>query len=211
MIKSTKRILLSLMAVIFLLAACAPPPQPTPEPVDIESQVATAVALTVAAQNTQTAAAIPPATNTPLPTQTKAVAPSPTTVLATATALVLPTATSGGGGGSGGSTTKPEYACAVVRRTPADNTVFLPNKTFDISWTIQNTGTKTMQAGLDVKFHDGTLLATTSRAELPELKPGAQYTVDFDGVAPKKEGFHVMTFIVEGGLCYPYVVIKVEK
>jgi hypothetical protein len=54
-------------------------------------------------------------------------------------------------------------------------------------------------------------LATTSRAELPELKPGAQYTVDFDGVAPKKEGFHVMTFIVEGGLCYPYVVIKVEK
>ena len=208
MIKSTKRILLSLMAVIFLLAACAPPPQPTEDTVDIENQVATAVALTVAAQNTQTAAAIPPATNTPLPTQTEAVAASPTTVLATATALVLPTATSGG---SGGNTTKPEYACAVVRRTPADNTVFLPNKTFDISWTIQNTGTKTMQAGLDVKFHDGTLLATTSRAELPELKPGSQYTVDFDGVAPKKEGFHVMTFIVEGGLCYPYVVIKVEK
>lgn len=208
MIKPTKRILLSLMAVIFLLAACAPPVQPTQAVVDISDQVATAVALTVAAQNTQTAAAIPAATNTPLPTQTEAVAPSPTTALATATPLVLPTVTSGS---SGGSTTKPEYACAVVRRTPADNTVFLPNKTFDISWTIQNTGTKIMQAGLDVKFRDGTLLATTSRAELPELKPGAQYTVDFDGVAPKKEGFHVMTFIVEGGLCYPYVVIKVEK
>jgi hypothetical protein len=209
MTQSTKRILLSLMAVIFLLAACAPA-QSTQEPVDISDQVATAVALTVAAQNTQTAEAIPPATNTPLPTQTEAVAPSPTTVLSTATPLVLPTVTSGGGGGSG-TTTKPEYACAVVRRTPADNTVFLPNKTFDISWTILNTGSKTMRAGLDLKFNSGDQLTPVTRVELPELKPGAQYTVDFDGEAPKKEGFHVMTFVVEGGLCYPYVVIKVEK
>ena len=208
MTQSTKRILLSMMGAILLLAACAPAPQPTESPEDIADQVATAVALTVAAQNTQTAEAIPPATNTPLPTQTEAVPPSPTAVLATVTPLVLPTVTSGGGGGT---TTKPEYACAVVRREPADNTVFLPDKTFDIKWTILNIGTKTMQAGLDVKYQAGTLLATTSRAELPELKPGQQYTVDFDGVAPKKEGFHVMTFIVEGGLCYPYIVIKVEK
>jgi len=208
MIQSTKRILLSIMGVILLLAACAPAVQATESPVDIADQVATAVALTVAAQNTQTAEAIPPATNTPLPTQTEAVPPSPTAVLATVTPLVLPTVSSGGGGGT---TTKPEYACAVVRREPADNTVFLPNKTFDIKWTIQNTGTKTMQAGLDVKYHSGTLLTAITRAELPELKPGQQYTVDFDGVAPKKEGFHVMTFVVEGGLCYPYVVIKVEK
>jgi len=210
MTQSTKRILLSMMAVIFLLAACAPA-QPTQDAVDIENQVATAVALTVAAQNTQTAAAIPAATNTPLPTQTEAVPAAPTAILPTATPLVLPTVTSGAGGGSGGTTTKPEYACAVVRREPADNTVFLPNKTFDIKWTIQNTGTKTMRAGLDVKYHTGVLLTAINRAELPELKPGQQYTVDFDGVAPKKEGFHVMTFVVEGGLCYPYVVIKVEK
>jgi hypothetical protein len=208
--QSARQVLCSAMAAIFLLGACVPA-QPTAEPTQdtqaIENQVATSVVLTVAAQNTQTAAAIPPATNTPLPTQTEAVVSSPTAILSTATSLVLPTVASGGGG----TTTKPEYACAVVRRVPADNTVFLPNKTFDIKWTILNTGTKTMQAGLDVKYQDGTLLATTSRAELPELKPGAQYTVDFDGVAPKKEGFHVMTFVVEGGLCYPYVVIKVEK
>jgi hypothetical protein len=198
--------------VIFLLAACIPAQPraaPTQDTEDIANQVATSVALTIAAQKTQTAAAIPPATNTPLPTQTEAVPSSPTALLSTTTPLALPTVSSGGG--SGGTTTKREYACAVVRRAPADNTVFLPNKTFDITWTIQNTGTKTMQAGLDVKYQEGTLLATTTRAELPELKPGAQYTVDFDGVAPKKEGFHVMTFIVEGGLCYPYIVIKVEK
>jgi hypothetical protein len=203
MIQSTKRILLSIMGVILLLAACAPAAQPTESPVDIADQVATAVALTVAAQNTQTAEAIPPATNTPLPTQTEAVPPSPTAVLATVTPLVLPTVTPGTGGGSGGTTTKPEYACAVVRREPADNTIFLPNKTFDIKWTIQNTGTKTMQAGLDVKYHSGTLLTAITRAELPELKPVHHYTVDVDGVAPKKDGFQVMTVVVGGGLCCP--------
>lgn len=206
MTQSMKRILLSMVVVIFLLAACIPA-QPTSAPTqnteDIENQVATSVALTVAAQNTQTAEAIPPATNTSLPTQTAAVPPSPTTILPTATPLVLPAVTTA-------ATTKPEYACAVTRREPADNTVFLPDKTFDIKWTILNTGTKTMRAGLDVKYHSGTLLTAINRAELPELKPGEQYTVDFDGVAPKKEGFHVMTFVVEGGLCYPYVVIKVE-
>ena len=211
MIQPTKRNLLSMMAVIFLLAACSPA-QPTQEPVDIADQVATAVALTVAAQNTQTAAAIPPATNTPLPTQTEAVPPPPTAILPTATPLVLPTVTRGAGGGSGGTTTKPEYACDIIRRRPIDNTVFRPNDTFDIKWTIVNTGTKAMRAGLDLKFNSGDPLTdVTARVELPELKPGDQYAVDFDGVAPKQEGFHVMTFVVEGGLCYPYVVIKVEK
>ena len=76
MIQSTKRILLSIMGVILLLAACAPAVQATESPVDIADQVATAVALTVAAQNTQTAEAIPPATNTPLPTQTESVSPT---------------------------------------------------------------------------------------------------------------------------------------
>jgi len=205
---STKRILLSMMGVILLLAACAPAAQPTESPVDIADQVATAVALTVAAQNTQTAEAIPPATNTPLPTQTEAVPPSPTAVLATVTPLVLPTVTSGGGGGT---TTKPEYACAIIRRRPIDNTVFHPNDTFDIEWTIVNTGTKTMRTGLDLKFNSGDQLTAVTGVALPELKPGDQYAVDFAGVAPTQEGFHVMTFVVEGGLCYPYVVIKVEK
>jgi hypothetical protein len=69
-----------------------------------------------------------------------------------------------------------------------------------------------MRAGLDLKFNSGDPLTDVSaRVELPELKPGDQYAVDFDGVAPKQEGHHVMTFIVEGGLCYPYVVILVEK
>ena len=207
----TKRILLSLMSVIFLLAACAPA-QPTAAPTqdtqDIDNQIATSVALTVAAQNTQTAEAIPPATNTPLPTQTAAGPPSPTAILPTATPLTLPTATRLAGGTPA---PKPEYACNAINRRPFDNAVFRPNAEFDIVWTIVNTGTKPMAAGLDLKYLSGPKMTTTSRVELPELKPGQQYTVDFDAIAPNKQGSYVMTYLVDGQLCFPYAAIIVER
>jgi hypothetical protein len=214
---SKKQFLLGALAVIVLLAACQPA-QPTQNPVDIENEVATSVALTVAAQNAQTQAAVPPTaepTNTTLPTQTAEGVPSPTlvatlTAVPTATAIVIP-ATSVSGGGGGGTTTRPEYRCDTIRRRPFDNTSFRPGDRFDIKWTIINTGTKTMVAGLDLKYNTGTQMTNRTRVELPELKPGAEFAVDFDAVAPNKEGTYIMTFLVEGGLCYPYVAIIVEK
>jgi len=212
---STKKILFSAMALIFLLSACQPA-QPTQNPSDIANQVATSVALTVAAQNALTQAAptlVPQATNTTLPTQTEVgTVPSPTPVLPTATAVVIasPTVVSGGGGG-GGSTAKPQYACNPFPRLPRDNSIFHPNDEFDIKWTIVNTGTKTMAAGLDLKYDDGPQLTTTTLVELPELEPGDQYVVTMDAVAPSKEGTYIMTFSVEGSLCFPYTAIIVEK
>ena len=211
---SKKNFLLSVMAVMVLLAACQPPAAPTQSAIDLENEVATIVALTVAAQNAQTQAAVSPtpqATNTPLPTQTDSAPPTPTLLLPTATptVVVLPTSSSGGGGG--GTTTRRDYSCDTVRRRPFDNTSYRPGDPFDIKWTIVNTGTKTMVAGLDLKYNSGTQMTNRTRVELPELKPGAQFAVDFDAVAPNKEGTYIMTFLVEGGLCYPYVAIIVEK
>ena len=212
-----KKFLLGAMAAIVLLSACQPaPPAPTQNAIDVENEVATSVALTVAAQNAQTQAAISPtleATNTTLPTQTAEGVPSPTalatsTAIPTATVIVLPTSGSGGGGGG---TTQREYACDTIRRRPFDNTSFRPGDTFDIRWTIVNTGTKTMVAGLDLKYNTGTQMTNRTRVELPELKPGDQFAVDFDAVAPTREGTYIMTFLVEGGLCYPYVAIIVER
>jgi Ig-like domain from next to BRCA1 gene len=210
---SMKSILFCAVAMTLLLAACAPA-APTQSPADVANQVATSVALTVAAQNAQTQAAqslVPEATNTTLPTQTEAGPASPTPIVPTVTStpIVLPTTASSGGGG--GTTTRPEYACNPFPRLPRDNTIFRPNDTFDIKWTIVNTGTKVMRAGLDVKYNSGTKLTATTFVELPELDPGESYQVDFDGTAPDKEGTYIMTFIVEGGLCYPYTAIIVEK
>jgi hypothetical protein len=155
------------------------------------------------------------ATNTTLPTQTQEGVPTPTllatpTVLPTATVRVIATSVSGGGGG-GGTTTQNGYSCDTIRRRPIDNTVFRPGDKFDIKWTIVNTGTKTMVAGLDLKYNSGDQMTGRTRVELPELEPDEQFAVDFDAVAPEKEGTHIMTFMVEGGLCFPYVAIVVEK
>jgi hypothetical protein len=216
MSSSKYKFLLGIMALIVLLSACQPA-APTQSAADVSNQVSTSVALTVAALNAQTQAAaslVPEPTNTMLPTQTEAGVPSPTllptsTALPTATAVVV--ATSSGGGGGGGTSSQREYSCDTIRRRPFDNTIYRPGDTFDIKWTIVNTGTKTMVAGLDLKYNSGEQMTSRTRVELPELKPDAQFSVDFDAVAPKKEGTYIMTFIVEGGLCYPYVAIIVEK
>src|SRR5688572_28954828 len=192
--KSKGRILFSAMAVIFILAACVPaqPQPPTEDAEEVANQIATSVALTVAAQNTQTEAARP--TDTPPSTPTE---------------VVAPTVVSGGGGG--GTTTQNEYACDIIRRRPFDNTFFQPGDTFDIKWTIVNTGTRNIRAGTDLKFSIGTQMTGVTRVELPEMKPGDQFEVTFDATAPTTEGHHVMTWVVEGPLCYPYASIIVEK
>jgi hypothetical protein len=206
--QSATRILFSGMAMIFLITACAPA-APGPDPDQVARDIATSVALTVAAQNAQTAAAKP--SDTPIPPPTETVPPTPIPALPTATPFVVvpPTAVSGGGGGS--ITVKPDYACDIIRRRPFDNEIFRPNDPFDIRWTIVNTGTKNLRAGTDVKFSIGSLMTGVTRVELPELKPGDQYEIILDAVAPQKEGHHVMTWVVEGPLCYPYAAIIVEK
>ena len=217
MYPSFKRVVVLLAVGAVLIAACAPAPAPTQDPAEVQRQIEESVALTVAAQQAedeQQAQSEP--TNTPLPTQTVADPPSPTPALATATPFVVvpPTLTPGSVGNSGGGGAPPaplEYDCTSRDRRPYDNTYFKPNKEFDISWTIVNTGTKPWPAGFDVKYYSGPQISKTTFVELPAMNPGDSYEIILDGVAPQKEGFHVMTWMVQGKLCFPYVAIIVEK
>lgn len=215
--QSTKRILFSAMAAIFLLTACAPAAAPaaaTQDPALVQQLVEQSVALTVAAQSAEAAqaqaAAAAAATNTPLPTQTEAV--PPTSILPTATPFVIvpPTVAPVTSGGGGSVTVKPEYACNVIEQQPADNSTWKKNKQFDINWTLVNTGTKTWRAGLDFKYYSGPQMTTVKFIELPALKPGEKYKVVLDAAAPDQAGFQVMTWSVEGNFCFPYVAINVE-
>jgi Ig-like domain from next to BRCA1 gene len=215
--QSTKRVLFFVMAVILLLTACAPAAAtaPTQDPALVQQVIQQSVALTVAAQNAQTleAQALVVASNTPLATQTDAAAPSATPLIPTATPFVIVPATqvpvvSGGGGGT---TTKPDYACDVIHQRPYDDTIFKPNDTFDVKWTIVNTGTKTWRKGLDLKYLSGPKMTSTGNIELPEMKPGDQFNVVLDGTAPTDKGTKVMVWVLEGPICYPYVRIIVDK
>lgn len=206
-----RKFLFVAIPAFLLLAACAPAPAPTTDPNLINNQIETSVVLTVEAMNTATAQAQP--TGTLLPTATQVDTPTAVLPVDTPTAIVLPTSTvvSSGGSSSGGSSAQKDYSCTSLDRKPADNTKYKPGDKFDIKWTIKNNGTKTMRAGLDLKYSNGDKLMPDTVVELPELKPNAEYTVTFDATAPSKNGTYIMAYMVEGGLCYPYTAIVVEK
>jgi len=213
MTQPKSRFLLSAVAVIILITACLPQPA-TQDPQDTANQVATAVALTISAAQTQTQAAQPIPTNTTLPTQTESAPASPTPIIPSATPFVIvpPTATVVVSGGGGGPVVKPDYDCTPILNKPRDNTVFHKNDTFDIKWTIVNTGTKSIPAKHDVKYLSGPNMAPgQSPFELAvAIKPGESFVIDLDGEAPDQLGFHVMTWVMEGNMCYPYIAIIVE-
>lgn len=209
--QSTKRILFIALIASIVLVACAPAQVGTPEPAQVANLVGTSVALTVASQNLDTAEAAPLATDTPVPTATLVLVDTPTPILPTATPFVIVPPTTVPGGGGGVAATSTGYSCDIIHQRPFDYSIYKPGDKFDIKWTILNTGTKTMRDGLDLKYNQGPKLTSVTRIELPELAPDDQYDLQLDGVAPDKAGNYIMTFIVEGGLCYPYVAITVEK
>jgi hypothetical protein len=53
-------------------------------------------------------------------------------------------------------------------------------------------------------------MTTVTVIELPLLKPGEKYKVVLDAQSPKKEGLQVMTWVVEGKLCFPHIAIEVS-
>jgi hypothetical protein len=202
----TRRLISAMLGALLMLAACSPAPAtPTAAGPNVDMQVATSVAATLIALQSMTAAAQPSATAT-----AEAQDPTATAMLPTATPFVIPTSTRAPGGGGGGNTT-PTYACDVIRQRPFDNQVFRPGDKFDIKWTILNTGTATWVEGKDLSYFSGTKLTSAGTVELPQMKPRGQFSVVFDAKAPEKPGFYVMTWKLQGGFCYPYVAINVER
>lgn len=206
-------------ALIFVLAACLP----AQTPVDMQPQINTAVAqamqtsqnqieesvaLTVAAQQAEST---PTAVMESTPTEVPTLVPTSVPLDIPTPTMLVPTAT-GYAPTSSGSAPKPaEYACNAINRRPKDNTEYNRGAKFDIKWTIVNTGTKTLPKGIDVKYFSGPKMSNVLRVEIPvALAPGQSYVVDLDAKAPDTRGFHVMTWTLDGQLCYPYVAINVK-
>jgi hypothetical protein len=211
MIKKT----MILLALVFLLAACLPAQQ---APVDVQPAVNTAVAQTMEAiRQTEDSVAQTVAAQQSLASPTaEADEPSPATEEATleptSTPFDLPTLVPTNTPAATRQPYKqPDYACNAINRRPFDNTEFNKNADFDIKWTIVNIGTKAWPAGIDVKYYSGPSMAGVNRVEIPvALAPNESYTIVLDATAPDKKGFHVMTWIVDGPMCYPYTAINVK-
>lgn len=211
---------LVLILLALLVAACSPGQSPE----QVQSQIETAVAQTVAAQQqieesvamtvaAQNAAASPlAATPSAMPTITPFTFPTLTPFVSTVTPLPVNPPSGGGGGGGGGSYVS-DYSCDIIHQRPFDGeAIYSPGDEFDIKWTILNTGSATWPAGYDVKYYSGPNFTTTgvTVVELPEMKPKAQYQIIFDAIAPMQKGHFVMTWVVQGQLCWPYTALDVQ-
>ena len=218
--KMTIRFAILIATASLLLSACFPTPGADGATIDATQaaqMVEDAVNKALDAQATQNAANVPAATATlPPATETPIPAPATATTVPTITPIVLaPTATIASS--SGGITYQtPAYACYFMSgKKPQDNSVFAAGDSFDIKFTITNTGTATWVAGADVKYAYNTDLTNggVSRGEIAAaLAPGESATIGpFDAWAPAKSGHYVMGFVVEGvDNCTPYVAIDVK-
>ena len=197
------------LIVMGILSACIPTAaSPTgPSAAEVEAIIATSVALTITA-HAQTQAAIP--TLTPTASQTET--PSPTATV-TVTASPFPTLTPFSTSTKFPTSAPADYACAVVNKSPGDNSIFKPNKDFDIKFSLRNVGTRKWDKGADLSYHDGTkMIVGNTVYELPEVKPGQQVgPFIFDARSPRKIGDFVMRLKLQGGFCYPYIKILVRK
>ena len=193
------------LAAAALVGACSPGLSPE----QVQSLVGTGVAQTVEAQNNmgtavaQTVEAMaPPSTSTSTPTLASLTLPTLTPIIPTVTPFVI----SGGGGGGGGGG-KAKYACDAWTVKPDDDEAFKPGDPFDIKWIITNTGSEDMWAGIDLEYYSGPRMTDHANIELPLMEPGDTYTFTADANAPLEKGRYVMTWRVQGGLCWPYVSI----
>lgn len=215
------RIFLFATLLLWLLAACGPATSMAPNPQVMQGQAETLVAQVAATQQAvrdaiatavaQTLTAQP--TPTPLP-PTSTPAPTQPVFLPTLTPVILPTFTPIPSGSGGGYVTPSPYSCAVLNKTPADNTVFKPNKDFDIKFWLKNTGSKKWDAGTDLIFDSGTnmLVPPDTRLELSsDVNPGSTAgPFVFDAKSPNREGTYVMVLKLQGGFCRPYIRIIVK-
>jgi hypothetical protein len=194
-----------------VIMACAPslaPAIPTTDP----KAVGTFIVQTVNAASTQTAAAMPsstptetitptpPNTNTPEPTAT----PTMIFILSSPTPLVIPTFTgisSGGGGSSGGSTSTKNFACQVIKVSPANGTRLSPRVDFDAVWTVKNIGQKTWDRNsVDYIFASGDKFHKVAGYDFKtNVKVGETVDLIVDMEAPKDNGSYTTNWTLRVG------------
>lgn len=212
--KKQTQVIVIMLALAFSIGACLPTAaepqaqqaQNTPV-LDPQSQINTAVAQTIEAQN-QIATAVALTTEaqyTATPSATPFTIPTLTPFV-----ILTPTTKPSGGSGGGSSTSKPTYACDVIRVRPFAYTEINRGQEFDIKMTVVNQGTRAWYQGYDLKYAGGPKMTSVLHVELPALDPGEMHEVILDANAPTEYGDHTMTWTVEGRLCFGYVTIRVK-
>lgn len=113
------------------------------------------------------------------------------------------------------------YSCQLIAQKPEDWRVMRSRTTFDVQWTLKNTGSKVWGIhGVDVKFRGGFPVGTKIHTgpdlfDLPKkVGPGQRITLLMDMTAPKKNGDYVDNWGLYLGstvFCKFYIALSVYQ
>lgn len=200
-----------LLMLAILLAACAPGQSAQ----DVDSLVSTVVAQTMEA-NDRIEQAVNQTLTAQVPLASPTLAFTPTLVptfepLIIITDTPLPATSTPFSQPAQAQSTPQAYSCFVETRRPAYLEEIKAGSNFEIVWFVRNTGTRAWDSGIDVKYASGPKMTTPERTEIKvAMNPGDIYKISLNAKAPKNQGRHTMTWIVEGQLCYANVTITVK-
>lgn len=198
-----KWIILGLLSLSLVLAACAPSVSPTPSEAEIAQQVAATQQAKATQNSVETLVAlVTQLSNQPTwtPQPTCPVCPTQVVVLPTAQTTANPTA------GTPVPTTAPTEAAGAkcfqfdflgdVNFPPG--TVIKPGTKFSKTWTVKNTGTCKWTRDYDLVLAGGEAFGTNKRGDIPrEVLPGE--TIDLtipDMIAPQTEGTYYSYWMI---------------
>jgi hypothetical protein len=181
-----------LFGTILLLTACRPsePPEPTPD----ADMIRTAAVLTVEAELTQQALLNPTATSTEIPTPE----PSATSNVPTLMPIGEGTQTTDDNGTNPAlqtATQAPPPASTTpdkadwISNSPADGTVLQPGQSFEIKWTVKNSGTTTWNTTYAIRFFSGNITTAKNIYNFrSETKPDGTAEFIVEATAPTVPG-----------------------
>ncbi|MDA8113490.1 MAG: NBR1-Ig-like domain-containing protein [Acidithiobacillus sp.] len=163
-------------------------------PTSVPGIIDTIVAQTAAAAATQTAALIPPTlmpSPTPFPTRTVSVTPINTATFIfrfpTSANTPIPVPANG--------------LCSRVSQTPANSTHFASGTSFNVNWTVKNTGDRAWNhTTVDIVYISGSKLSPVLRYDTAaDTNVGSSYIVFVPMKAPSAAGTYSMTWALEAG------------
>ncbi len=190
-----KWIILGVLSLSLVLAACAPAVAPTPSEAEIAQQVAATQQAKATQNSVETLVAlVTQLSNQPTWTPQPACPVCPTQVVAVPTAVTTANPTQGANQPTAAPTEEVGKKCLQFEFWGDVNfppgTVVKPGTKFTKTWTVKNTGTCTWTRDFDLVLAGGEAFGTNKRGDIPrDVPPGD--TIDLsipDMVAPMTEG-----------------------
>ena len=193
--KRMKWIILGVLSLSLVLAACAPSVAPTPSEAEIAQQVAATQQAKATQNSVETLVAlVTQLSNQPTWTPQPACPVCPTQVVVVPTAVTTANPTQGANQPTAAPTEEVGQKCLQFEFWGDVNfppgTVMKPGTKFTKTWTVKNTGTCTWTREFDLVLAGGEAFGTNKRGDVPrDVPPGD--TIDLsipDMTAPMTEG-----------------------